>query len=421
MDVCNKMIAQILSFFMTAYRSLLIHKFRSFLSVLGIVCGVMAVMVMISTGEGAKEEVLGRIESMGLKNIYIHDKLLSTELQEQVERRKSYGLSLFDVEYLRSISPAILQVGAIQNAPLTPVGTSISIIPTILKCTGNYGGLLGIKIKSGRYINEQDSYKNNQVCVVGATLGMRLGREGRVGEVIRINDLLYTIIGVLQKDDKEPSKTAKVKHQNFNDTIFLPLNIPHNLTKFGSAIEQYSMLSSVVLEVDGRDNVESVARLVHRAMEVSHQGVLDYDVVVPLELLAQALAAQKTFNLVLAVIAAVSLLVGGIGIMNIMLATVTERRREIGIRRAVGATQKDIACQFLAESFLLTMCGGVIGIVSGFVCVLVIEYLAGWPIEITAASMFIPFILACVAGVFFGYYPAVQAAKMDPIKALRTV
>jgi len=242
MDVCNKMIAQILSFFMTAYRSLLIHKFRSFLSVLGIVCGVMAVMVMISTGEGAKEEVLGRIESMGLKNIYIHDKLLSTELQEQVERRKSYGLSLFDVEYLRSISPAILQVGAIQNAPLTPVGTSISIIPTILKCTGNYGGLLGIKIKSGRYINEQDSYKNNQVCVVGATLGMRLGREGRVGEVIRINDLLYTIIGVLQKDDKEPSKTAKVKHQNFNDTIFLPLNIPHNLTKFGSAIEQYSML-----------------------------------------------------------------------------------------------------------------------------------------------------------------------------------
>lgn len=421
MDVCNKMIAQILSFFITAYRSLLIHKFRSFLSVLGIVCGVMAVMVMISTGEGAKEEVLGRIESMGLKNIYIHDKLLSTELQEQVERRKSYGLSLFDVEYLRSISPAILQVGAIQNAPLTPVGTGISITPTILKCTGNYGSLLGMKIKVGRFLNEQDSYKNSQVCVVGATLAKRLGREGRVGEAIRINDLLYTIIGVLQKDDKEPSKTAKVKNQNFNDTIFLPLNIPHNLTKFGSSIEQYSMLSSVVLEVDGRENVESVARLVHRAMEVSHQGVLDYDVIVPLELLAQALAAQKTFNLVLAVIAAVSLLVGGIGIMNIMLATVTERRREIGIRRAVGATKKDIACQFLAESFLLTMCGGVIGIVSGFVCVLVIEYLAGWPIEITAASMFIPFILACVAGIFFGYYPAVQAAKMDPIKALRTV
>jgi len=415
------MISQILSFFITAYRSLLIHKFRSFLSVLGIVCGVMAVMIMISTGEGAKEEVLGRIESLGLKNIYIHDKLLSTELQEQVEIRKSYGLSLFDVEYLRSLSPAILQVGAIQNAALTPVGTGISITPTILKCTWNYGRLLGMKIKSGRFINEQDSYENSQVCVVGATLARRLGREGRVSETIRINDLLYIIVGVLRKDDMEPSKTAKVKNKNFDNTIFLPLNIPQNLTRFGSAIEQYSMLSSVVLEVNSGDNVEPVARLVHRAMEFSHQGVLDYDIIVPLELLAQALAAQKTFNLVLAVIAAVSLLVGGIGIMNIMLATVTERRREIGIRRAVGATQKDIACQFLAESFLLTMCGGGIGIVNGFICVLAIEYLAGWPIEITAASMFIPFILACVAGVFFGYYPAVQAAKMDPIKALRTI
>ncbi len=415
------MIRQALSFFITAYRSLLIHKFRSFLSVLGIVCGVMAVMIMISTGEGAKEEVLGRIEKMGLRNIYINDKLLSAELQEQVEKRKSYGLSLFDVEYLRSLSTAIIQVGAVQNAPLTPVGTGIGITPNILKCTGNYGILLGLKVKSGRFINEQDSYNNSQVCVIGGALARHLGSEGRVGETIRMDDLLYTIIGVLKRDDKESSKTAKVKNHSFNDTIFLPLNIPHNLTKFGSSIEQYSMLSSVVVEVNSRENVEPVARLIHRAMEFCHQEVIDYNVVVPLELLAQALAAKKTFNLVLAVIAAVSLLVGGIGIMNIMLATVTERKREIGIRRAVGATQKDIAYQFLAESFLLTMCGGVIGIGSGFVCVLVIEYLAGWPIEITAASMTIPFVLACIAGIFFGYYPAVQAAKMDPIKALRTV
>jgi putative ABC transport system permease protein len=419
--VFYKMIRKVLSLFVTAYRSLLIRKFRSFLSVLGIVCGVMAVMVMISTGEGAKKEVLGRIEKMGLMNIYINDKLLSIELQKQVEKRKSYGLSLYDVEYLKSLSFGIREIAAVQNAPLTPVGTGVGIIPIILKCTGNYGRLLGIKIRYGRFISEQDSYNNNQVCVIGGALAGRLGHEGHVGETIRIDDLLYTIIGVLKKDNKELSKTTKVKNQNFNDTIFLPLNIPYNLTKFGNSIEQFSMLSSIVVEVTSRENVEPVAKLINRAMKFSHRNVLDYDIVVPLELLAQAMAAQKTFNLVLAVIAGVSLLVGGIGIMNIMLATVTERKREIGIRRAVGANEKDITYQFLAESSLLTMCGGVIGIVSGFVCVFVIEYLAGWPIEITTASMIIPFMLACVTGIFFGYYPALQAAKMDPIKALRTI
>ncbi len=415
------MIRQGLTFVITAYRSLLIHKLRSLLSVLGIVCGVMAVMVMISTGEGAKEEVLSRIERLGLKNIYVSAKFLSQEQQKQVQRKKSYGLSLFDVDYLASLSPVITQVGAVQKVALTPVGTGINITPNILKCTPNYSELLGLPLRSGRFITVRDSLEKRQVCVIGAVLSGRLGREGRVGGVIRIDDLLYTIVGVLKKDSREPAKSAKVTNQNFNDTIFLPLNIPHNLTKFGPSIAQYSELSSIVLEVDGREHVESAARLIHRAMEYNHQGVLDYDVIVPLELLDQALAAQKTFNLVLAVIAAVSLLVGGIGIMNIMLATVTERRREIGIRRAVGATRRDIAYQFLAESFLLTMCGGIIGVASGFASVFVIEALAGWPIEITVLSMTVPFVLACVTGVFFGYYPAVQAAKMDPIKALRAV
>lgn len=415
------MILQFLLLLRIAYRSLLVHKFRSFLSVLGIVCGVMAVMAMISTGEGAKLEVLGRIEKMGLKNIYIRKVELSEELKKQVEEKKSYGLSLYDVERLQLLTPAITQVGAVRKATLTPVGTGTGITPGILRCTGNYASLLGLKIKEGRFINELDSYRDNQVCVIGSSLSRRLGTEGRVGRSVRMNDSLYKIVGILYSYDFDASQTAKINNENFNDIVFLPLKIPKNPTRFGAAMRQFSMLSHIVVEVDSRKNVESVAKLVRRTLELTHSKVLDYNIVVPLELLAQSLAAQKIFNLVLAVTGGISLLVGGIGIMNIMLATVTERRREIGVRRAVGATERDIAFQFLAESFLLTMCGGVIGLAGGGICVNVIEIWAGWPIKVTFYAMFVPFVLACGTGIFFGLYPAVRAARMDPIQALRTV
>ena len=408
-----------LPFFHIGWRSLLVHKFRSFLSVLGIVCGVMAVMAMISTGEGAKQKVLGRIEKMGLTNIYIKQIVLTEELKQQVDEKKSYGLSLFDVERLQWLTPAITKVGAIRKTLLTPVGTGISITPTVIESTGNYGELLGLKTTEGRFINDQDSYNNNLVCVIGGTLAKRLGRNGLVGETIRMNNLLYKIVGVLKENDIAGSPTTKVSNENFNNVIFLPLNILRNPTKFRRFGTKFSALSQIVVEVDKRENVEAMARIISRTLELTHNNVLDYNIIVPLELLAQSLETQKVFNLVLAVTGGISLLVGGIGIMNIMLATVTERRREIGLRRAVGATEKDIAYQFLNESFLLTTSGGIIGLVAGYVFVLFVEILAGWPIEITLWAMFVPFVLACVSGVFFGLYPAIRAAKMDPIQALR--
>ncbi len=411
---------QPLIFFSAAYRSLLVHKFRSFLSVLGIVCGVMAVMSMISTGEGAKQEVLGRIEKMGLKNIYIKQVELTAELKKQADEKKSYGLSLYDVARLQGLTSAITQVGAVRVAPLTPVGTGKGITPSILQCSGNYGELLGLKMREGRFISEQDSYNSNLVCVLGSSLAGRLGREGRIGSYIRMNDLLYKVVGILAQYNFDTSETTKVSDEDFNNIILLPLKI-HKGSMFSRLDDAGSTLSRIIVEVDSRKNVESVSRLINRTLEVSHNNVLDYNLVVPLELLAQSLATQRIFNLVLAVTGGISLLVGGIGIMNIMLATVTERRREIGIRRAVGATKQDIACQFLAESFMLTGCGGLAGLAAGFICVKAIEIMAGWPIRITGWSMLVPFLLACITGVFFGLYPAIQAARMDPIQALRTV
>ncbi len=408
-------------FFRTGYRSLLVHKFRSFLSVLGIVCGVMAVMAMISTGEGAKQEVLGRIEKMGLKNIYIEQIELTEELKKQIDEKKSYGLSLFDVERLQLLTPAIIQIGAVMEALLTPVGTSIDITPKIIKCTGNYGQLLGLKVDEGRFLSEQDSYNNNLVCVLGSSLADRLNKDGGIGHHIRMNNHLYKVIGILTHYDIDTMQTTKVSNENFNNMIFLPLNIQKNSNNVYPSADNHSSLVQIIVEVDSRENVESVAKLIRRTLALSHNNVLDYNLIVPLELLSQSLATQRIFNLVLVVIGGISLLVGGIGIMNIMLATVTERRREIGVRRAVGATERDIAYQFLTESLLLTMCGGLIGLAAGYICVNAIEIMAGWPIKITALAMFGPFFLACVTGIFFGLYPAIQAARMDPIQALRTV
>jgi len=415
------MVFQSLLFFRTGYRSLLIHKFRSGLSVLGIVCGVMAVMSMISTGEGAKQEVLGRIEKMGLKNIFIKQITLTDELKKKTNNKKSYGLSLFDINRLQLLTPAINQIGAVKKALLTPIGTNIDITPKIIKCTGNYGELLGLKMKEGRFLSEQDSYHNNLVCVLGASLANNLARQGNINDYVRINDSLYKIVGILTHYNIDTTHTTKISNEDVNNMIFLPLTLQINWNSASPNEDNSTLLDQIIIEVNSRENVTTVAKLIRRAIALSHNNVLDYSLVVPLELLSQSLATQRIFNLMLVIIGGISLLVGGIGIMNIMLATVTERKREIGIRRAVGATQKDIAYQFLAESLLLTICGGLIGIGAGFICVNFVENMTGWPIVITGWAMFLPFFLACLTGIFFGLYPAMQAAKVDPIQALRAV
>jgi len=408
-------------FIQISYHSLFVHKFRSFLSILGIVCGVMAVMSMISTGEGAKQEVLSRIEKMGLKNIYIKKVPLSAELQQNIKEIHSYGLTSYDVQRLQRLSPAITRVGATQKVRLTPIGLRTRITPNIIQCTDNYFELLDLKTAAGRFIRSQDLKNNNLVCVLGSSVAKRLGNKGRVGSYMRMNNLVYKIVGILTPYNIDTTQTVKISSENFNDIIFLPLNISGNSTTSHVPDKNNSSLSQIIVEVADREDIRAVAKLIHRTLNITHNNVLDYNVVVPLELMSQSLATQRIFNLVLGVTAGISLLVGGIGIMNIMLATVTERKREIGIRRAVGATQKDIAYQFFTESILLTGAGGLIGLVAGFFCINIIEIMAGWPIQITFLTMVIPFILACATGVFFGLYPALQAAKVDPIQALRTV
>ncbi len=403
-----------------AWKSLFVHKLRSFLSVLGVVCGVMAVMSMISTGEGAKEEVLQQIEGMGLTNIYINTLNLTREQQAKAQEKRSYGVSWSDVHRLRNSGLSIKEVAALREVAAAPLGTKKTIIPKVMLSTANYAPVMGLSLAEGRFLQARDMTNNAMVCVLGAGIARALGREGQVGKYLRIGDALYKVIGILREQAIEKSDKIKISKDNLNEALLLPFSGTQQ-APLSAAYSAKSPLTRIIVEIDSRDNVSSAAQLIERTMDVAHNSVKDYQLVVPLELLQQSLQTQRIFNIVLAVIGGISLLVGGIGIMNIMLATVSERKREIGIRRAVGATRNDIVIQFLTEAVLLTVSGGLLGVLAGFVFVLTMEVFTGWSIRITFGSMAIPFLLAISTGVSFGLYPAVQAAKLDPITALRAI
>ena len=259
------------------------------------------------------------------------------------------------------------------------------------------------------------------VCVLGNDVAVRLGALGKLGQHIRIENHLFKVVGILDRFHREKSKGAPITVRNYNEMVFIPLGTESSLA--GPIAREIKMdrgqLTEMVIQVATTDEVLNTAKIVDRILQVSHHYVKDYQMVIPQELLRQAQKTQRTFNIVLGAIAGVSLLVGGIGIMNIMLATVTERIREIGIRRAVGATRENIIVQFLTEAVILTFSGGLIGIVLGIGAVLFITKLSGWHTSVTAWAVLLPLGMSILVGVFFGLYPAVKAARMDPVAALR--
>jgi putative ABC transport system permease protein len=410
----------VFSLLITAWKSLLVHKLRSFLSVLGVICGVMAVMAMISTGEGAKREILTQIEDMGLKNIYLKRLPLSEEQQREAGEKKSYGLSLGDLRRLQR-NDRIVKAAAIHELVATPIGTQQAIIPRVIRCTADYTEILSLKVTSGRFITQQDCERNALVCVLGAAISKKMGKEGKVGQYVRLQDSLYKIVGILAEYRAFEKKITKVSKDDFNATLLLPLAMDRFGETSATDLSDAAAVTEIVVEADRKQHVVALASVIDRLLRITHNTVPDYQLVIPIQLLSQSLKTQRVFDLVLAVTGGISLLIGGIGIMNIMLAAVSERKREIGIRRAVGATKGDVVLQFLCESVLLTSIGGMIGMLAGVICVHLIEATAGWSMRITAVSLLMPFFLAVLTGVFFGLYPAVQAARLDPMQALRAL
>lgn len=363
-------------------QSLLMHKFRSFLSMLGVMIGAASLITMLSIGEGTKQESLAQIESLGLHNIFV----------------KSTGRK--GLEGLQSV-PGITHV-----APLLPVNKSVSgaikeIRPEIVMTTSSLQPILNLETRQGRFLCAIDHQNHLQVCVIGADISRQLGPKGVVGQLLRLGDSEYVIVGVIAGTQPAKSKGKALSSRDYNQTILIP---------FDSGLP-----SELIFKVEKASHITGITSILRHTLANRE----DVQLIVPQELLRQSQKTQKMFNLVLGLIAAASLLVGGIGIANVMVASVYERTREIGIRRAVGATEQDILQQFLMESLLLTMAGGFMGIIMGAFFSLLVGVFSGWTTVVSLWSIFLAFAMAVIVGVCSGIYPARQAAKMDPITALR--
>lgn len=406
-----------------AVRSLLQQKLRSFLSVLGVVCGVMAVVAMISIGEGAKQETIRQIEQLGTRSIYIKAVSLTEDQVALAREHLSRGLNIADMKRIEKGSTITESVACLREVSTAILGVAREISPQVVACSDNYAALQRMHISSGRFIASQDRRRKNLVCVLGHDVARGLEELGKPGNFIRIDAHLFKVVGVLSRIERQTGKHSTVSVRNYNEMVFVPLETAQTLTRADTGRKQESttadQLSEIVVQVGRTQDVMDAAMLVRRIMEVSHNYAQDYQLLVPLELLKQAERTQRTLNLVLGAIAGISLLVGGIGIMNIMLATVSERTREIGIRRAVGATRRHIMVHFLLESVFLTVAGGIIGLLCGLGAVGVISSLAGWKVVVSFWSAALPLQMSFMVGIFFGLYPARQAAKVDPIVALR--
>ncbi len=383
------------------------HKLRATLSILGVVFGIAAVISMVSISEGAKRDVVRQIEMLGVDNMSI--------IPKRIDDEADGTLPLIYKDY-----EVINKLGFVQKAsPVKTKSSDISFQDKVIKAdlfgvNEDYNNILGLTLDEGRFLTPADTPKVNNICVIGADVKSALfGLGGAAGKLIKVENDWYKVVGVL-KERQRVKKTSATSFKNIDSAVIIPLSAMYktNFMLFEKPLSEITLTISPDYDKD-----IAIKRLT--ALMLKNHPKKGFDVTIPSELIAQSYETQRVFNIVLGIIAAISLLVGGIGIMNIMLASVTERTREIGIRRAIGAKKSDIMRQFVFESLLLTSLGGIIGIVSGIAAASYINYKAGWPIHISPAGVFLALLMSSGTGMIFGIYPAMKAAMLHPIEALR--
>jgi putative ABC transport system permease protein len=393
------------------------HKLRSFLTMLGVVFGVTAVVSMLAIGEGAKRAAVEQIKLLGTNNIRVRRLDLTPQQEADADRLQSDGLTYRDGEIIRSNLPHLDGV-----CPLTFLEEEVTrgerqSSGRVIGTDVDYAEVTNFKPAEGRFVAAMDEHEAKRVCVIGADVQHELfGQGNAINRRIRIGDDWFTVVGVMQQKKVRRGGTNVIAVRDINKDIYIPIGTA--LKRFTDA-DRPDRVDEIAVRVANEDQVLPMSDVLKRLLSRTHHAAKDYEIVIPAELLAQSQRTQRLFNVVMGSIAAISLLVGGIGIMNIMLASVTERTREIGIRRAVGASRQDVLSQFLNETVLVSVAGGLVGIALGVIMAKAINLFAGWETVISVAGVLVAFAISAAIGIVFGLYPARKAAQLDPIEALR--
>jgi putative ABC transport system permease protein len=387
------------------------YRLRTALSVLGVVLGVAAVIAMMSVSEGAARDALAQVDALGLDNIVAQS---TGGLNARGTMKRSLVAS--DADRALALVPSATLAAPLVSRYLR-VGRGDTINPSqVLASTPDFQRILRLTAERGRLLSETDADTTSRVCVIGALVAHQLfGYRDPIGETIRIAEDHYRVIGVLREQGGDPQAGTTMAWHNVNRAVLAPLA---SVTGKTIAVVPHQPVEEIWVQVGDAERSIELGEVLRRMMLQSRDAG-EFHVVVPRELLAQRYRTQRTFSVVVGSVAALALLIGGIGIMNIMLTSVVERTREIGVRRTAGAKKRDITMQFLIETLLMTVGGGLSGIVIGAAVSAGISAYAGWSTHVSLTAVVLGFVVSFLVGIVFGLYPAMKAAELQPVDAMR--
>ena len=396
------------------------HKLRSVLTMLGMIFGVAAVIAMLSIGAGAQQQVIAFIEQLGVRNVIVEAREAADYQVWQKVRLLSAGLSFRDVRAIEASLPGINAISARKRfVPTKALPKPQGDMPAVFGVATEYQEKIGgLRLARGRFFTDAEEAGGVAVAVLGQSAATGFfGGDDPVGRYVKLNEQWFRVVGVASPRLAPQGDVGGMPAQDSNNVVYIP--IASAILRMEDA-QSYMRdeIDAIYINLSTDDQVRDAGPLIRGLLNLNHREAGDFTVIVPAELLAQQQQTRRLFLFVMVAIASISLLVGGIGIMNIMLASVMERTREIGVRRAVGATRKDVIRQFLVETTLITVSGGLAGVIVGIVLSQLVAYLAGWSTVVTITSVVVACAVSVTVGIVFGLYPAARAARLDPVYAL---